>query len=60
MGDTSDRLLEGSLNNIKKMSDYIQTGYQEVMDVGIELLENNGIETSLHFISMSSSHCVSI
>ena len=42
MGDTSDRLLEGSLNNTKKMSDYIQTGYQEVLDVGMELLENNG------------------
>ena len=42
MGDTSDRLLEGSLNNTRKMSDYIQTGLQEVIDVGIELLENNG------------------
>lgn len=42
MSDTSDRLLDGALNTIRKMSEYIQTGQQEVHDLGIELLENNG------------------
>ena len=37
---TSDRLLDGALSNIKKMSEYIETGHQEVMTVGMELLEN--------------------
>lgn len=38
---TGERLLDSALGNIKKMSEYIQTGRQEVTDTAIELLENN-------------------
>nr|CAB3264450.1 E3 SUMO-protein ligase NSE2 [Phallusia mammillata] len=37
---TSDRHIDSALNNISKMSEYIKTGRQEVLEVGMDLIEN--------------------
>nr|XP_002126230.1 E3 SUMO-protein ligase NSE2 [Ciona intestinalis] len=46
MSDTvGSRHLDGAMHNLEKMSEYVQTGKTEVIEVGIELLENK-IENS--------------
>jgi len=39
----SDRHVDVALSTIDKMSEYIRTGHQEIMEVGCDLLENKGM-----------------